>query len=129
MAVDREWTLLEGDAQLTIRSDRRDHLPYGLAGGGPGSGSINILRRADGEVELPVMVSTPMEAGETIYHQQPGGGGFGDPFTREPDAVAIDVRDDRVSVQAARDEYGVLLDHNGQVDIEGTEALRNERSG
>lgn len=129
MAVDREWTLLEGDAQLTIRSDRRDHLPYGLAGGKPGSGSMNILRRADGEVELPVMVSTPMAAGETIYHQQPGGGGFGDPLTRAPNAVAIDVRADRVSVQAARDEYGVLFDEDGQVDIKGTEELRNERSG
>ena len=47
MAIEREWTLLRDDAHLAIRSDRRDHLPYGLFGGLPGSPS-NSIRRGPG---------------------------------------------------------------------------------
>ena len=111
MAVEREWRLLDGRAHLAIRSDRRDHLPYGLSGGRPGTGSINVLRRESGEEEtLITMVSTSMQAGERLYHRQAGGGGWGDPLEREPGLVAQDVRNDKVSLASAREDYGVVLD-------------------
>ncbi len=111
MAVEREWRLLDGRAHLAIRSDRRDHLPYGLSGGRPGTGSINVLSRESGEEEtLITMVSTSMEAGERLYHRQAGGGGWGDPLERDPDLVAQDVRNDKVSLASARGDYGVVLD-------------------
>lgn len=111
MAVEREWRLLDGSAHLAIRSDRRDHLPYGLSGGRPGTGSINVLRRESAEEEtLITMVSTTMQAGERLYHRQAGGGGWGDPLERDPDLVAQDVRNDKVSLASARDDYGVVLD-------------------
>jgi N-methylhydantoinase B len=128
MAIERQWRLLTDEAaNLSIRSDRRDQLPWGLQGGSPGTGSINVLRRADGsEKILPVMVSCEMRAGDVLYHRQPGGGGYGDPFRRDPESVARDVRDDRVSVEAAREQYGVVfLDPNAAVvDHQATEALR-----
>ena len=129
MAVEREWTLLEGDAQLTIRSDRRDHPPYGLQGGQPGRGSTNVLHHAADKEELITMISTDIKEGETIYHRQPGGGGFGDPLERDPKAVARDVRNDRVSREAAAVDYGVILkDGTFEVDDEATARLRAERS-
>ena len=80
LAVEREWELLEGETHLAIRSDRRDHLPYGLHSGKPGKGSINVLYRKDGSREvLPVMISTTMKAGEVLYHRQPGGRRMGRP--------------------------------------------------
>ena len=54
--------------------------------------------------ELITMISTDIKEGETIYHRQPGGGGFGDPLERDPKAVARDVRNDRVSREAAAAE-------------------------
>ena len=62
MAIDRCWRLL-GDrgASLSIRSDRRDHPPYGLYGGENGAGSTNVLQHPDGSAEqLGVMVSLSM---------------------------------------------------------------------
>ena len=112
LAIQREWTLLEGDAHLAIRSDRRDHLPYGLFGGKPATGSLNRLQRSSGSETLPVMISSTMHAHETLYHRQPGGGGFGDPLQRVPQRVADDVRNEKVSRAAARDEYGVVLQNN-----------------
>jgi N-methylhydantoinase B len=128
LAIEREWTLVAPEAQLTIRSDRRDHLPYGLQEGGAGRGSINILHHSDGrEPEvLPTMISTSMRAGERIYHRQPGGGGWGSSLSRDPELVADDVRNERVSVEEAREKYGVGIDPaTGTLDREATKALRS----
>jgi N-methylhydantoinase B len=128
LAVEREWTLLASEAHLAIRSDRRDHLPYGLQRGLPGAGSTNILYHTDGREEvLPTMISTSMAAGERIYHRQPGGGGFGDPLERDVTRVAEDVLNERVSRDAARDHYGVVLDDSGKLDFEATTKLRERR--
>ena len=115
MAVEREWELLEGEAALTIRSDRRDHPPYGLAGGLPGGSSISILKHHDSEEVLPVMVSTEIKKGEILYHRQPGGGGYGDPRDRDDKAVATDVQNERISSEAAEQVYGVSL-NEGETD-------------
>lgn len=111
LAVEREWELLEGETHLAIRSDRRDHLPYGLCSGKPGKGSINVLYRKDGSREvLPVMISTTMRAGEVLYHRQAGGGGWGDPLERSPESVLRDVKNEKISLRSAREDYAVDLD-------------------
>jgi N-methylhydantoinase B/oxoprolinase/acetone carboxylase alpha subunit len=129
LAIERAWQLLSGEAHLGIRSDRRDHLPYGLYGGKPGAGSINILSENsndDGsETILPTMVSTSIRAGQRLYHRQAGGGGWGDPLLRDPAAVAWDVKNEKVSLPAARQEYGVVLDPaTFAVDEGATASLR-----
>ena len=125
LGLEREWTLLAGETHLAIRSDRRKHLPYGLYGGGEGAGSINVLHDGDGERRLPVMISTTMKEGQVLYHRQAGAGGWGDPLDRAPEAVARDVRNDKVGLQAARGQYGVVLDEETmEVDQEATAALR-----
>lgn len=128
MAIEREWTLLAGEADLLIRSDRRDHLPYGLSGGQDGAPSISVLHHRDGSEEiLPVMISTQIKESERLYHRQPGAGGHGDPFRRDPETIAWDVRNERVSIQAARDEYGVVVNPaDFQVDEQATRLLREQ---
>lgn len=128
MAIEREWTLLDGESQLAIRSDRRDHLPYGLNGGLPGGGSTNVFHRNGHAEILPTMTSTTMTAGQRLYHRQPGGGGWGDPLLRAPVAVARDVRNDKVSLRSAREDYGVVVDPTTfEVDAEATRRLREQR--
>lgn len=126
MAIQREWTLLQGNASLLIRSDRRDHRPYGLFGGGDGAPSTSVLHHVGGTKEvLPVMVSTTMDAGERLYHHQPGAGGYASPLDRDPVAVAQDVKNDRVSTEAAANVYGVAVDPDTyQVDEKATEQRR-----
>ena len=127
LAIEREWQLLAGEAHLAIRSDRRDHLPYGLYGGKPGTPSINILHHVDNQEVLPTMISTIMEAEERIYHRQPGGGGWGDPLSRVPSEVADDVKNEKISLTAAREQYGVVLDKGTmEVDAIATEVLRSQ---
>lgn len=129
LAIERVWRCLTPGTSLIVRSDRADLPPYGLAGGGPGAPSANVLRRPDGTEEtLPAMFSTSIEADDVYVHRTAGGGGFGDPLEREPDAVAADVANEKVSVDAARERYGVVVLSDGSVDRAATTALRDERS-
>jgi N-methylhydantoinase B len=128
LAYVRAFRVRTARATLTIRTDRRDHPPYGLEGGEPGSPSSNVVVSADGARELPTM---PMEAsslveGDRFTHVSAGGGGFGPPFERDPRAVLEDVLDGKVSMAAAQERYGVVIE-GGRVDAEATAAARSAR--
>jgi N-methylhydantoinase B len=128
LAIERVWRCLTTSTSLIVRSDRADRPPYGLAGGGTGSPSSNILLRPDGtEEELPAMFSITIEPGDVYAHSTAGGGGWGDPFERDPEVVAVDVANEKVSVDAAREQYGVVILPDGTVDAATTAALRDER--
>jgi N-methylhydantoinase B len=87
-----------------------------------------VLERPDGTSErLPPMFSTEIDVGDVYVHRTAGGGGWGDPLEREPEAVAHDVADEKVSAAAARELYGVALDEGGAVDHDATAAVRAER--
>ena len=127
LAYVRAFRVRTPRATLTIRTDRRDHPPYGLEGGEPGAPSSNTVISAGTTRELPTM---PMEAsslveGDRFVHVSAGGGGFGAPFTRAPGAVLEDVLDGKVSAKAARERYGVVIT-DGEVDVGATAQTRGE---
>lgn len=130
LAIEREWRLLHGEAHLAIRSDRREYAPYGLFGGKAGRGTINILKHEDGDEVLPTMISTSIKAGELIYHRLAGGGGFGDPFARPAELVARDCKNGKISADAARREYGVVMNEKTfEVDEAATAHARGNPPG
>ena len=129
LAVERVWRVLVPGTAVHVRSDRQVHRPYGLAGGLEGGASSNLLLRADGTVERmpPMFVADDLEPGDVLHHRMPGGGGWGEPLEREPEAVAEDVLDEKVSVAAAREQYGVELRRDGAVDSAATDELRRAK--
>jgi N-methylhydantoinase B len=130
LAIERTWRCLTPDTSLIVRSDRADRPPYGLAGGGRGAPSHNLLLHPDGTEEvLPAMFSTTIAAGDVYAHRMAGGGGWGDPLARDPEAVARDVANEKVSVEAALELYGVVLGTDGEVNAAATAARRDERRG
>ena len=74
-----------------------------------------------------------IEPGERVLSRTGGGGGYGSPLTRDPEAVADDVREGWVSLERARSEYGVILSGDGgdpadlAVDDPATTSEREER--
>lgn len=123
----REYRLVGVDeAVLQVRSDRQKHPPYGLQGGLPGAFASNVLNRgARDEERLPGKFMRTMRRGETYAALLAGGGGWGDPLDRSPGAVLEDVLDEKVSLDRARDAYGVVIDPARMaVDETATVALR-----
>jgi N-methylhydantoinase B len=89
---------------------------------------------AEGATERPNPKATVWVEPETeVVIGLPGGGGFGDPLERDPDLVRADLRDELVSPERARGDYGVVLDAAGNVDAAATAhlraALRTQRRG
>jgi len=128
LAIERIWRVTVPGTLLQVRSDRQVHRPYGLAGGQPGAASSNLLLRADGSIErMPPMFGAALEPGDVFHHRMPGGGGWGDPLERDPEAVAEDVCDEKISRAAAREHYGVVVGAGGVVDRGATDELRATR--
>lgn len=129
LALERHLRFTSKHAMLQIRSDRREHLPYGLNGGGPGAGSNVSIRRADGTEERnPAKFLTTVARGDVLKVRLAGAGGHGAPFERDPEAVLEDVLEEKVTIAHARDAYGVVIAGSPlQVDAAATAALRRPR--
>ena len=98
LAVERVWRCLTPGTSLIVRSDRAAHRPYGLQGGLPGALSSNVLIHADGTEEvLPSMFSTTIQPGDVYVHRTAGGGGWGEPAERDPQRIAEDLADGKVT--------------------------------
>ena len=121
----RVYESLADDCVFSLRTDKRDFPPHGVAGGEPGAGPLNLLN-PDGERRiLPTLVTEPvhLKRGDIFFHVAPSGGGYGDPLEREVSRVLEDLADEKLSVQRARDAYGVVV-RDGCVDEAATVALR-----
>ena len=122
----RDYRLLEEEAVLQVRSDRRDFRPYGLYGGYPGKPSMNFLNPT-GQNDQPVQakITMTMKRGDVLRHELAGAAGWGDPLERDPNAVLRDVRNEMISVDTARRDYGVAVDiDTWSIDESETKKLR-----
>lgn len=116
------------DVVITARAtDRFDRPPPGIEGGLAGSGAAWIVNQGmPGEYALPGKITNHrLKAGDVLTIMCPGGGGLGDPRLRDPALVLADVEEGIVSIEAAREIYGVVLnaDHSA-IDSAATEGLR-----
>jgi len=121
----RDYRFLENEGMLQVRSDRRDHRPFGLYGGSPGQPSENYLNPGSGGRLLPSKLTMTIRKGDVFRHVLAGGGGWGDPLERDPVAVLSDVRNEYLSAERAKADYGVIVDTKvSRVDVAATSRRR-----
>jgi N-methylhydantoinase B len=113
------------DAHYMSIADRSILSCWGVNGGAAGRPfRVTIDPGGPGEREMDGLTdAAPVRAGEVIRIRTTGGGGWGDPLDRDPAAVACDVRDGKVSMAGARDDYGVVLT-GAEPDLAATAELR-----
>ncbi len=111
---------------MTGNSDGMFFPPPGVEGGGSGPGAkMNIVGKDGKERVLRTMANDPIYSGERYYTMCPGGGGYGNPLNRDVQRVKDDFVEGLVSLERARDVYGVIIDPKTfEVDTEGSENLR-----
>lgn len=127
LGLRRDWEFPDHDVTLTIFSGHRKKGPWGLFGGQPGKPSSYTLNPDGRAKDLPSKITLDLAPGDVISYQTPGGGGYGDPLQRDPQAVLEDVMDEKVSVQRAREVYGVVVDTVcGSVNVDATRRLRED---
>jgi N-methylhydantoinase B len=114
MGFVREIEVLRGEATAQAQVARVVASPWGLFGGWPGGRQRAVGSRADGAlVELPTGPNggqVHLRGGESLAITTSGGGGYGDPKTRDRALVARDLREGRISRRAAIEDYGLSPD-------------------
>jgi len=106
----RVRNLIEGKWNLA-RPRRRKCPPWGLWNGSDGGGAEYFLRLAGSNQFVSAdQIMRPVPAQSEVIIRTGGGGGWGDPFEREPDAVLTDVLEGLVSIEAAKQTYGVVIE-------------------
>jgi N-methylhydantoinase B len=102
---------VEPPAYLYAWFERSTTPGWGLFGGGDAVGpDVVVNRGADDERHLLKANAYPLRAGSVVEMYTGGGGGFGNPRERDPERVRNDAVDGFVSLEAARRDYGVVLD-------------------
>jgi N-methylhydantoinase B len=140
--VEKGATLTEAEGTVvSYCCDRARSIAWGIAGGLPSMPhGLWLNPGRDGERFLGAVFSgRPLVPGDTFTRPSAGGGGFGDPLERDPEAVREDVADGYVSVERARKDYGVVVREvdaelaEFEVDLEASvrerERIRAERRG
>lgn len=132
LGIERELEMREDHILYTGLGDRHKIGPWGLKGGKPGKVGAFYRVYKDGHVQhlSNKVTSLSLMNGERIRVITPGAGGYGNPKCRDPQKVLQDVIEDKVSIAAAEEEYGVSISGNAydgyQIDEIKTAFLRNK---
>lgn len=128
------------DATKTVMSyccDRARSITWGISGGLPSiPHGVWLNKGTDREAFLgSVFSSVPVQSGDSFVRPSAGGGGYGDPLDRDPEAVVEDVIDEYVSIERAAKDYGVVIRvidaelDTYEIDHGATTALREQIRG
>ncbi|MGQ9646554.1 MAG: hydantoinase B/oxoprolinase family protein [Thermodesulfobacteriota bacterium] len=135
LGMKREIEIQSQKTMLTVSTDRSKLKPWGVFGGLAGGNSACYLEHADGRVEKLAYskMTRPIDEGDAVTIITPGGGGWGDPLTRDPQKVLRDVKEEFISPERAREFYGVIVEKKGyrryELNIEKTDELRRKIMG
>jgi N-methylhydantoinase B len=126
LGVRRDYTFPGHEPSFSILSDKARHAPWGLFGGGAARPAKYILNPdTEAARELPSKITFQLAPGDVVSVQTPGGGGTASPRERDPQRVAADVAQGKISGERARAVYGVVVDPATQaLDTAATAAAR-----
>ena len=120
--------LADDGAEVFLLGERGKYPPFGVNGGKPAALNRFIHETDQGEMTPPLVskvTDIKIRRGQKVRLETPGGGGFGDPTTREPASVIRDVQFGYVSREGARRDYGVVLHDDGTLDAGATIKARS----
>ena len=106
------------------KMDRTCCPPWGLAGGGAAKTAGGEVKRASGENSVLRKGKMEMAHDDVVVISSGGGGGYGPAWQRDVARVLRDISEGYVSVEAAKQDYGVVLRPDGSLDEGATNACR-----
>ena len=119
--------LAESGADVFLLGERGKYPPFGVNGGKPAALNRFFYETDAGEAVPPLVskvTDVRLRRNRKVRLETPGGGGFGDPATRDPERVMRDVRLGYVTPEAAQRDYKVVVRDDGTLDREATLSAR-----
>lgn len=126
--VIKDYRVLCSEAYFTVSIGRNKFPPWGVAGGLNGTPNYCVIFKQGEEPKVVRKVAAvKLRRGDLVSLRSGGGGGWGDPLDRDPELVKMDVKNEYITLETARDVYGVVLDPKTlEIDWNGTRQLREE---
>jgi N-methylhydantoinase B len=125
-----EFTPIDNICTMSIFAERVQVPPFGVFHGASASPARYIIKYADGTRNYVEYKTSRirLKEGDWFTILSPGGGGYGNPMEREPRLVIEDFLDDKISMDDAREKYGVVIDpDSATINLDETEKLRKHR--
>ncbi len=114
------------DVTFSRYTDRQEFAPQGLFGGKEGhKGRLILDPGTPREKRLKSKGVSPLKKGHVLSIRLPGSGGYGDPRERDPGMVRWDVLNGKVTMESAREDYGIALREDLTIDEAETALLRS----
>ena len=105
LGVRKRFEVLADNVLLTTNGDRHQSNPWGLAGGSEGTRTAYIIHRAGGPEAVNASGMHTLNKGDVFEMVISGGGGWGPSERRDTGRIKADIRNGRVSENAARNNY------------------------
>ena len=127
LGLRRDYLFPDHEVSFTVLADRDRWGPWGLFDGLSAGKASYILNPDSEATELGSKVTIELKPGDVVSYRTCGGGGYGPPNERNPQAVLDDVHEGKISLERAREIYRVAIDTQAwQIDTKETTKLRAE---
>jgi N-methylhydantoinase B len=130
--VEYEIEVRSGEARASFVMDHGRFGPPGIVGGADGAANVVVVHRRAGTFtpeHLSKDQDIRLEPGDRVAVKTPGGGGYGDPLTRDPARVVSDVARGYYRAEEALRHWGVVIGADGSADLAATAAVRARKPG
>jgi N-methylhydantoinase B len=124
LGIQRDYQFTSSLQSLSVLKKTKTE-GWGLEGGSPGKKNALVLHPGTDREERTGTMRGEFEPGDVVSNRSGGGGGYGDPMERDPEAVHRDVVRGYVSRESARNDYGVEITDGNDIDWERTDELRS----
>jgi len=130
LGLRKDHRTLTAVSMISIAEKTTASVPWGIGGGKSGKNNRVVLFPGTDRERVVGKYRAQLAPGAVVSQQTGGGGGYGNPLERPPARVLTDVRDEYVSPESAREDYGVVVRETKkgiyEIDEKETKALRNE---
>lgn len=126
--VIRSYKALSDNQMVSVTFGRNKFVPWGMKDGQDGSANEVYIEKANGETDGPfgIYPRYPLNKGDVVKLVTATGGGYGDPYKRPADKVALDVKNGYITAAQAKESYGVIVNEK-TYEVEGLTEDRQRR--
>jgi N-methylhydantoinase B len=129
--VIKDYRVLCSKASFTVSIGRYKYPPWGVDRGYDGTPNYCIIfKQGEKPRKVRRVAAEILKKNDLVSLRSGGGGGWGDPLERDPELVRWDVKNEYITLDTAREVYGVVLDPKTlEIDWDATKRLRKKKIG